>query len=371
MKRLFGLFLLLFSLIILPSGLVQPPYMEDTMFHLAFGIDLNKENDLEFYESSPVFSKEAKEKEEIVEVRAKTIRQSRKEFDVRGAGVSVESKLEVLLIGKKLLQNPNWLSLLDVFFRDTKATVNPRIIIVDGPVSEIMNFKAKDKPITPIYLKSMIDTSNEKGETIKTTLQDLHRQIFEKGLTPSIPNIKLKKEITITGSTLLNEKGGYSTSLNPQETTLLQILKGDNVDFSFTLPIVNGKKENTIYRNMLSFNARNAKTKIHTGYSHGKFTFDIHVKMIMELTERLSPINMSHNNDKLEKMVEEQLKTQFDQLIKKILKHEIDPIGLGVYARAYQNKHYEQVQDRWGRALGEASINTSAEVTTRSIGAIK
>ncbi|MDQ0201508.1 Ger(x)C family spore germination protein [Neobacillus ginsengisoli] len=371
MKWLIGLFLLLFSLLILPSAIVQPPYLEDTMFALAFGIDLNEENELVFYESSPIFNKEVKEKKELHEVRAKTIRQSRKEFDRRGTGTNVGSKVQVLLIGKRLLQDPNWFSLLDNSYRDTKATVNPRIIIVDGPVSGIMHFNPKNKPITSIYLRSLIDSSHGRGESIQTTLQDLHRQMFDKGLTPCIPKIKLGKEVIVTGSTLLNEKGTLSASLDSQETTLLQILQGDKADYIFTLPIIKGKEENTIYRNMLSFNAHSVKTKIHTGYRHGKFTFDIHINMYMELTERPSPFDMINNNDKLEQMVEEQLKMQFGQFIKKIQKHKIDPIGLGVYARAYQNKHYEQVRDHWGKALGEATINTSVDVTTRSMGAVK
>ena len=371
MKWWIGLLLLLFSLIILPTGIVQQPYLEDIAFTLAFGVDLNKENELVFYETSPVFGKEVKEKTERFDVKAKTIRQSRNEFDERSASMFVDSKLQVLLIGKRLLQNPNWLSLLDVFYRDSKATVNPRIMIVDGPVSEIMHFNPKDKPITSIYLRSLIDTSHVRGESVKTTLQNLHQQMFDKGITPSIPNIKMGKEIVLTGSTLLNEKGTYSTSLNSQETILLQILQGDKSDFYLTLPVIKGREENVIERNMLSFNAHNVKVKIHTGYSHDKFKFDIHVNMYMELMERLFPFDMRKNTDKLEQLVEEQLKMQLGDFIKKIQKNKIDPIGLGIYARAYQNRYYEQVQDQWGKALEEATINISVDVTTRSMGSIK
>ncbi|MFC6605216.1 Ger(x)C family spore germination C-terminal domain-containing protein [Ectobacillus funiculus] len=179
------------------------------------------------------------------------------------------------------------------------------------------------------------------------------------------------KEVILTGSTLLNEKGTYSTSLNSQETTLLQILHGDKSDFYLTLPVIKGKEENAIERNMLSFNAHDVKVKIHPGYSHDKFRFDIHVNMYMEVMERLFPFDMRKNTDKLEQLVEEQLKMQLGDFIKKIQKNKIDPIGLGIYARAYQNRYYEQVQNHWGKALEEATINISVDVTTRSMGSIK
>ncbi|GAA3333060.1 hypothetical protein GCM10020331_095640 [Ectobacillus funiculus] len=59
---------------------------------------------------------------------------------------------------------------------------------------------------------------------------------------------------------------------------------------------------------MLSFNAHDVKVKIHPGYSHDKFRFDIHVNMYMEVMERLFPFDMRKNTDKLEQLVEEQLK---------------------------------------------------------------
>lgn len=79
----------------------------------------------------------------------------------------------------------------------------------------------------------------------------------------------------------------------------------------------------------------------------------------------------SQQTFKLEQMVEEQLEMQLGNFIKKIQKNKIDPIGLGVYARAYRNRYYEKVQDYWGKALEEATINISVDVTTQSMGSIK
>lgn len=40
----------------------------------------------------------------------------------------------------------------------------------------------------------------------------------------------------------------------------------------------------------------------------------------------------------------------FNEVIKKIQDNKIDPIGLEVYARAYEYDHYKKVQEDWGQS---------------------
>jgi len=65
------------------TGLEKPLNLEDATFTLAFGIDLNKQNQLIFYATSPVFGKDIKEMNKTFTARAKTSRQFRREIDKR------------------------------------------------------------------------------------------------------------------------------------------------------------------------------------------------------------------------------------------------------------------------------------------------
>ncbi|PFE15273.1 Ger(x)C family spore germination protein [Bacillus cereus] len=370
MKRLVYIGLFLFLLIVLSSS-IGKLNMEDATFTLTYGIDVNQNNELEFYATSPVFGREIEVKKQILGVKSSTIRQSRKGFDQRSPGLSLGSKIQIILIGNKLLKDPNWFSLLDVFYRDFKGTVSPIVVVVDGPVSEIIYYTPKNQPRTTIFLKKLITTAKLRGETVNTNLQELHRQMYEKGATPYLSNIKKNQKIILNGSTLLTERGNYSTGLTVQETALLQILQGQKANYSLTLPIFTKEHNDSIVKNRISFTAQDIQTKIKTKYINGKFQFDIQVAMKMIVTEKLFPYDMRKNNKKLEDMVEQQLKIKFQNVIKKIQKDELDPIGLGLYARAHQYKEFTCIQDTWGETLSKANINITIKLKTNSMGAIK
>ncbi|UFJ40827.1 Ger(x)C family spore germination C-terminal domain-containing protein [Brevibacillus humidisoli] len=64
----------------------------------------------------------------------------------------------------------------------------------------------------------------------------------------------------------------------------------------------------------------------------------------------------------------EQIRQDCDRLIKKIQQHQIDPIGLGVYAQAWQYSHWKEAADDWGKALSKAKIRIQPVVHIRGFG---
>jgi hypothetical protein len=122
---------------------------------------------------------------------------------------------------------------------------------------------------------------------------------------------------------------------------------------------------------MLSFTASEADTKIKTSFRDDRFRFEIKVDMPVSLTERLFSFNMQKNKKELEEMIAKQTEKKLKKLIEKIQKNKIDPIGLGLYARAYEYKSYKKVEERWSEALSEADIKLTVDVTINSAGPVK
>ena len=90
--------------------------------------------------------------------------------------------------------------------------------------------------------------------------------------------------------------------------------------------------------------------------------------MIINIVERLFPGHLVQEQE-LERWIEHELLSRMKDLIKRIQDNKIDPIGLGIYARAYQYEHYEKVKEHWGEALAESNIDISLDVDINSIGA--
>ncbi|EEL61507.1 Spore germination B3 GerAC [Bacillus cereus F65185] len=343
--------------------------VEDVTLTLILGLDLDENGDLKVYLSSPVFNKEAKIKEEQYGVKSVTVRNSREKFDTMAMALTSGSKTQLILIGKRLLKQKKWADYLDPFYRDPKNTVTTRIVAVDGPVSDIIYYTPKNKPRLPIYLTKLIETAHRRNVTAKTTLQDFHNQTKEKGMTASITALKKNKNIKLTGTALLDEQNRYKLTITPKENLLLSILQNNiEGEFPFTIavPLQTESKE----KHWISFSTQGTKVKTSAQYKN-HFMFNINVHMRITISERLFPFNVRNNGGELEKSIEKQLKSDLEGLIKKIQKAEIDPIGFGVYARAYAYKDWKGVQKQWGEALSKADVKVNVHVKIGGMGTIK
>lgn len=372
MKRIGISVIFLFVITILSSCGRNVP-LEDLTIALILGIDLDDENNLLISESSPVFNEDAKKNIETYQLEAKSIRDSRRYFDTLATGEVTAAKIQVLLIGKRVLEHDDWFSILDTVYRNPAFSINSRVIVVDGPVDEVIFYESEDKPQLPLHLKEVIDKNVERTRTAIGTLQTLHRQMYEKGMTPSLPEIKKKKDIALVGVTLLEKNGKYIDTLNIQDSSLLLVLKDEmkqELTFSIPMTTLDEEEGGIFHKNELSINVSRVKTKVKTTYNQDKFHFNYQINMTVNIVERLFPVDLVNKNE-LKKMLEKELKSRFKDLIKKIQVNKIDPIGLGVYARAYQYEQYKKVEEHWGETLAESDIDVSIDIDITSMGAIK
>ncbi|KKO55560.1 Ger(x)C family spore germination protein [Paenibacillus sp. DMB20] len=369
MKRLF---IALMILVCLTTGCEDKVNIENLSLSLLLGIDLDEENNLIFTASSPVFSEEAEMKEEDFTTPATTLRKSRDEDDKTLMALTTGGKTQAILIGKKVMQNEGWFKLLDPYMRDPKNTVNARIVMVDGPASEVVQYKPQDKPRLPLYVLQLIDTAARRNITVKTTVEDLQRSVYEKGTTASVTEVRKDDRLLVTGTALFDEEGKYKLSIGANENRLLRILQHEaKGDFQFTFQSLDQPKGEIFPENAYSFTAEKITVKTKTRYADDKFKFAIDVKMRILLTERLFPLDVRKNGRKLERDIEEQLEKQFGQLIAKIQQAQIDPIGLGLYARAFEYNQWKRVEERWGQTFSKADVKVKVKANIAGMGTTK
>ncbi|THE09309.1 Ger(x)C family spore germination protein [Bacillus timonensis] len=371
MKRWFHTFMIIPLLMMLTSCGYQVP-LEDTTIVLILGIDLDEDNNLIFYESSPVFNKGAKVQTETYRTKADTIRDSKKYFDAVESGEVSGAKIQILLLGKKVVEHENWFPILDTLYRNSNFSLNTRVVVVDGQVSEVINYQPKSNAYLVMYLKNVIDKNHKRTRTEKGTLQQLHSEFYDKGVTPALSNVKKDERVEVIGNVLLDNRGKYADSLDLSESTLFLFLKhnGKHQISYTTITIPTDKEDGIFHKHDLSFEVTNVKSKIKTSHEKDKFTFDVKVSMSILILESLLSMDMKTNEAKIKEIIEERLKTEYEKLFKKIQTHKIDPIGFGIYARAYEYEHFKKVQDNWGEALSQADINVSVEIDIKGMGTV-
>lgn len=356
--------LLLLLLIGVLPGCWDRLEVENVAFIVGIGLDLDENNNLLVYSYYPVFEKEAKQKTDFFEVKSTSLRQAREKIDAIAAGISEWDQAQIVLVGKQLLKNKDWFPLLDVLYRDVRNKTSASIIYMDGPVAKAILASPPDKVRFVLYMKSLVEASERRFETINVNLEDLQRQMFEAGMTPVMPRAVQQKEFKLDGLALLNKKGKYVDKLRGLEVPLLLILqnkvKGD-VSLTLRLPDI-PPGEGPVPANIVSFNASDMRTRIKTSYAKNRFRFDMEVKGDIAIREKVFSLDAVERQAQLEEMVTKQLQSKLEALLNKIQKRRLDPIGLGIFARAYEHKQWKQVQDHWGEALSEADIAVKVKI---------
>ncbi|MDQ0896501.1 Ger(x)C family spore germination protein [Paenibacillus sp. V4I7] len=369
MKKWKSIFLACAALLLI-TGCGKAIYIEDQRFIIAEGVDFDEEKKLVIYSSSPVFSREAKDKFKITTTTADTMREGKKKIEAQLNGSFGTGKLQSMLIGKKMLKQTNVLPYLDVFFRDPKNEINANLIVVDGPLKEVMYTNMSDKGHLGPVIKQLVESTYKSRITVQTTLQKFHQQMMDSALTPSITEMRVEQDdLVISGTALLHRDGTYATSLNNQESSLLLLLqRNTNKPIPLTLPLPPEMFQTDKEVSYVSFSINKVKVKFKSKFEENHFIIDIQMKVQIDLTERMFTLDMEKQSKQLEQAIEQELKKECQDLIKKAQKHHVSPFGFGLYVRAHDHKNWKKVEGNWEKALSEATVNVSPKVVIKSMG---
>lgn len=338
--------------------------IEDITIALLWGIDLDKHGDVVIYMASPVFSKDAKEKNEHFKVKSLSFREARDIIDSRATGITAGGKVQTVLIGRKVIEQKNWYSLLDLFYRDPKMRLNADLVVVNGSVSDIFEFNPKNKPSLSIFIPQLLKTANFRNVSVRTSLRYFYKMKYEKGITPFAPELTLQDNVLeVSGTILFNKQNEYRRTLSLKETLLLTILQNKNKG-QFAMWLKGGQPkniENKISNSRISFYINDIKRNVKKKYHDDKYQFTINLKLPLTITE--SPIKLNDNSEgKLKKEIESDLQKELNLLVKSLQNDKLDPIGLGLFARSFKYSEWKKVEDNWDGAFQQSKINVKVNI---------
>jgi Ger(x)C family germination protein len=346
------------------SGCGDQMYLEKSDIILLLGIDLDENNQLTFYASTPVFNTEVKKNYHVMKIKAKSLREASYQFDAISQGSIVKGKIQTILIGKKFLKNRPVLPYLDVILRDPKDDLNSKVVMVDGPVEDVFDANMEDKGRLGVVIRNMIDDTFKSGTILNPNLQQFVAQQFDKRFSPMIPTLKvIHKEPKITGIAFLSHEGLYVTSLSLSDSPIILSLQKfylEKIPISLYISSSKVKEKKELRR--ISIAIKDIKRKVKTSFVNGHFQFDIELTLHADLVERMFFLDAAKHPQLLKAIIEEQLNHEYKKVIQKTQKNKIDPIGFGVYARAKQYDHWKKVKYNWFDEFAKAKVNISTKL---------
>jgi len=340
--------------------------IEDTVVMLVLGIDEGKEEKYTFYQMSPVFSIEASEKSQVLEVQANSVREATQYFDVMSNGSVVTGKIQAVILSKRLLEKEEPLPIIDYFYRDARSSANAYVVMFNGPVDDLLRLETPDKPRFGIFLNNLLKSAYLNETTADTTLAIFRKNVEQKGVTPYIPELSTVKDgIRVTGIALLDEKGLYVDSLDIYNSALLLILTRQvNEPVPFILELNDAE-------HVVSMNISNANYDYEVKESGGTFDFTVEISMDATLEEVVTENEEAKDKKKLTKMIETEMEKKAEELIKRMQEQKIDPVGFGLYAKAYEYEKWKKIEDKWFEVFSQSTVNVKPKIEIKDFGIIE
>lgn len=340
--------------------------IEDTVVMLVLCIDEGKEEKYTFYQMSPVFSIEASEKSQVLEVQANSVREAAQYFDVMSNGSVVTGKIQAVILSKKLLEKEEPLPIIDYFYRDSRSSSNAYVVMYNGPVDDLIRLETPDKPRFGIFLNNLLKSAYQNETTADTTLALFRKRVEQKTVTPYIPELATVKDgIRVTGVALLNEKGTYVDSLDIYNSAILLILTRQvNEPVPFILELNDAEQ-------VVSMNISNANYDYTVKESGGTFDFTVEISMDVTLEEVVTENEEAKDKKKLTKMIETEMEKKAEELIKRMQEQKIDPVGFGLYARAYEYEKWKKIEDKWFEVFSQSTVNVKPKIEIKDFGIIE
>ncbi|MEB9552496.1 Ger(x)C family spore germination protein [Bacillus cereus] len=359
------------------TGCSQRIPLEQASLILLIALDRTSNGEMKVGTSIPLFHHEKQKSTAEHWVQASTIYDGFSKMDTKLTGYVTSSKAEVILIGKKFAQERNWIQALDSSYRDPYATINAKVVLVDGSAEEIFKINRPDKPALPSYISGVIESAIQNNQSVPSTIQQLMREKNEQGMTQTVPIVKkVKNEIDTVGIVFLDRQGKYIASIPKKDVKFFNLIykpkgAGRMILHLVLSPKKSDKKPNT------SILVQNAKRKINVDFQKGKFVFTIDVHMNIALIEKTNKdvtknrLQGNTHISRMEREIKQELDKKLQGMLQDMQKNKIDPIGLSLYARAFQYNEWKKVKANWIYALSKAKVHVNTHITIKDTGTIR
>ncbi|WP_459501358.1 Ger(x)C family spore germination protein [Bacillus sp. C1] len=355
-------------------GCSQRVPLENASLILLIALDQASNGEIVVGASVPLFHHE-KQKDTVEQlVTASSVYDGFSKMSTKMTGYVTSSKAEIILIGKKFAEKENWMKALDSSFRDPSSTLNTKVLLVDGSVEEIFNMNRKENASLSSYVNNVIESSIQNNKAVFSTIQQLMREQNERGMTQTIPIIKEKNnEIDTVGIAFLDYKGKYVTRFLKKDVGFFNLINKPKGKGRMILHLSLGSLQENQQPNT-SILVQNVKRKIKVDYRNGQFIFRINLYMNVALNERVNSKVIHYTQKQKQEIIklEAELKQKLDKklmsMFRYMQKNEVDPIGLYLYARAYQYKGWKKEQKNWHDAIAKAKIEVNTHVQINNTG---
>ena len=345
------------------AGCAEQQILDETGLVTVIGYDQTKDGLLRGTILVPVINPEADEKIQVASAVGMTSKGIRDMVNMQLDKRVLGGQLRVALYHEKLAKK-GIISIVDTLYRDPTIASRLYLCVTTEETHNIITFPYKEEGNIGMYLYRMID-QNVHGEKIPSpTIHEFLRSYFSAGSDPFLPLIEPKgEELRIKGLALFH-KDKYIGWINTNEAFLIKLIRDvfEAGSYETSLPRSavglpnkksNGRKDERFYFvfDTLSSNSQVKVTRKSPPH------YEVSIKLRARIYELGEPVSLEKELlVKVQKALEADLEKKMQDLMMKLQKWEVDPVGFGEYYRANTRGGRQMKHEDWHKLYKEATF---------------
>ncbi|WP_066064866.1 Ger(x)C family spore germination protein [Neobacillus soli] len=339
--------------------------IDKRFFVVSIGVDLAKNSSKKYLVSLkfaiPKASRDSPTEFEIVSEKADSISEAVRIIKTKVDKEVDFSHAKVIVVGEEVVKEKGNAGIYYWFTRRRDIQAIAWVAIGKPTALEVLKVKPKSEfiPSNALFL-SLGKDGSETPYVISEFLFDFKYRLIERGIDPMLPIIEAKKDILEINKVGLFNKSYQKLALNPEETKIVSFLR--KREEKSANKITKGKIVVVIDTHKVK-----TKYKIHT--PKGKTPY---IKVNVSLEGTLEEATRRVPNEKLssyEKAAEKTLNKEIRNVLVKIQKANLDPIGFGL---RYRSRHFNNDDwEEWKRIYPEIKFKVQTKMQIEDTGLIE
>lgn len=339
--------------------------IDKRFFVVSIGVDLVKDSPKKYFVSLkfaiPSATKDSPNEFVIVSEKANSMSEA-----VRIIKTKVDKEIDfshakIIVLSEELVKERGNAGIYYWFTRRRDVQSIAWTAIGKPSALDVLKVKPKSElmPSNALIL-SLGKDGSETPYIISEFLFDLKYKLVERGIDPILPIIEAKKDLLEINTVGIFDKSRMKLTLIPEETKLLNFLR--NREEKSAIKVQKGKTTIVI-------DTQKVKTKYKIFTPKGKDPFievNLSVKGTMEEASRNVPYGKL---PVYEKVTEKSLNKEIGDILLKVQKENLDPIGFGL---RYRSRHFNNDDwEEWQRIYPTITFKVNSKVQIDDTGLIE
>ena len=285
-------------------------------------------------------------------------------IELIAAGVDKELEFghtKIIVLGKDIVKE-DVRDLVDWFTRRRDIQQIAWVAVGDPSAERILNLQPGHEKFPANTLFSLFGREGTEVANVSSEfLFEFRRELYERGVDAVLPNIKIKNKNFSVKSLVIFNEGKQKIELSGEQAKRYNTLANEMDEFS-----VRVKAEDLDF--VVLADELDTSYSLHIHQSGKAYIdYEIRFKGTVQESKNLLYRNKIH---KYEKMTQESIRKNMEELLKNLQEEQVDPIGWGLRYRATHKGAEEPKIDEWKRIYPDIAFKINVKTDINSTGLI-